>query len=180
MRCSNFVAALCLLAVCVPNCLQAQETADHSPWKKYAFLVGSWVGEGNGQPGQGKGSFSIEPDLNGRVLVRKNHSEYPATAQKPAFTHDDLMIIYADRPGEMSSAIYVDNEDHTIHYSVAFSEDGKTITFISATSATSPTFRLSYTQLDENTLDLKFEIAPPGKADAFSTYVQGKVHRTRP
>jgi hypothetical protein len=176
---SKFLAGLCLLAFCGPNCLHAQERTDHSGWKKYAFLVGNWIGEGNGQPGQGKGSFSIEPDLNGRVLVRKNHSEYPATAQRPALTHDDLMIIYGDHPGELSSAIYVDNEDHTIHYSISFSEDGKTITFISAVLASSPTFRLSYTQLDADMLDLKFEIAPPGKPDVFSTYVEGKVHRVR-
>jgi len=170
--------ALMGIAICISGFLQAQQPAiESSPLKKYAFLIGDWIGEGNGQPGQGTGYFSIKPDLDGRILVRKNHTEYPATKEKPAFAHDDLMIIYADKPGELSNAIYIDNEDHTIHYTTTFSEDGKNIIFTSTPSAVMPTFRLTYTQLDTATLKLKFEIAPPGHPDTFHLYLEGKVHR---
>jgi hypothetical protein len=170
--------ALTGIAICISGLLQAQQPAVENPsLKKFAFLIGDWVGEGNGQPGQGTGYFSMKPDLDGKILVRKNHTEYSATSQKPAFTHDDLMIIYADKPGELSNAIYMDNEDHTIHYTITFSGDGKTIVFTSTPSASIPTFRLSYTQLDTSTLNLKFEMAPPDHPDTFHLYLEGKVHR---
>jgi len=164
---------LCLaVALSVPSSGQ-----NNPPLKKYDFLIGDWVGEGNGQPGQGTGYFSIQPELDGRILVRKNHTEYPATAQKAAFVHDDLMIIYTDKPGDPSRAIYMDNEDHTIHYTITFLEDPKTVVFTSTATPGMPTFRLSYFQLDPSTLNVKFEIAPPGKPNAFNPYLQGKVHR---
>lgn len=176
MKCFSLLPAL--FGLCISGTLQAQQPLpDNSPLKKFAFLIGDWVGEGNGQPGQGTGYFSIKPDLDGKVLVRKNHTEYPATPQKAAFVHDDLMIIYADRPGDVSQAIYMDNEDHTIHYTVSFSADQKTIVFTSPVAAGMPRFRLSYTQIDAASLTLKFEIAPPGQPDGFNTYLEGKVHR---
>ncbi|MDO6432643.1 hypothetical protein Q4E93_18705 [Flavitalea sp. BT771] len=178
MKMSILKPSLTGIVLCLSVALQAQQSAsDNSTLKKFAFLIGDWVGEGNGQPGQGTGYFSIKPDLDGRILVRKNHTDYPATAQKAAFTHDDLMIIYADKPGELSKAIYTDNEDHTIHYAITFSDDQKTISFTSPVTAGVPTFRLSYTQVDASTLTLKFEIAPPGKPDVFNSYLEGKVHR---
>lgn len=173
-------SALIGIGLCISGALQAQQsTVKNAPWEKYAFLIGDWVGEGNGQPGQGTGYFSIRPDLDARILVRKNHTEYPATPKKDAFTHDDLMIIYADRPGELSKAIYMDNEDHTIHYTITFSDDQKTIVFTSTATEGGPAFRLSYTQLDAATLTLKFEIAPPGNPVVFNPYLEGKVHRKK-
>lgn len=59
--------------------------------------MGSWTGTGNGDPGKGAGGFSLKPDLQGSVLVRKSHSEYPATQGRPATVHDDLMIVYAEQ-----------------------------------------------------------------------------------
>lgn len=172
---STIKIMLAVIALCVPVVFaQAQENPS---LKKYSFLIGEWVGEGNGQPGQGTGYFSIQPDLDGRILVRKNHTEYPATAQKAAFVHDDLMIIYADKTGDPSQAIYMDNEDHTIHYTITSSENPRTVTFTSTITPAMPTFRLSYIQLDSSTLNVRFEIAPPGKPDAFNPYLQGKVHR---
>ena len=178
MKISVLKPSLLGIALCLSGALQAQQSASDNPaLKKFAFLIGDWVGEGNGQPGQGTGYFSIRPDLDGRILVRKNHTDYPATPQKAAFTHDDLMIIYADTPGDLSNAIYTDNEDHTIHYTISFSELEKTIIFTSRYTAGRPTFRLSYSQVDTSTLTVKFEIAPPGKPDAFTPYLEGKVHR---
>lgn len=178
MKISVLQPILIGISLCISGYCKAQQPIpDNSSLKRYAFLIGDWVGEGNGQPGQGTGYFSIKPDLEGKVLVRKNHSEYPATQQKAASTHDDLMIIYADKPGDISQAIYMDTEDHTIHYAVSFSTDQKTIIFTSPVTAGMPGFRLSYTQINPSSLILKFEIAPPDKPDAFNTYLEGKVHR---
>jgi hypothetical protein len=60
-----------------------------STWKKWNWLMGEWVGEGNGTPGQGGGEFSFILDLDKNILVRKSHSEYPATKDKPETSHKD-------------------------------------------------------------------------------------------
>ena len=67
----------------------SQPAAD---WSKLQHLTGHWVGEGNGKPGQGTGGFSFQPDLGGNILVRKSHTEFPATSDRPATTHDDFKM----------------------------------------------------------------------------------------
>ena len=65
-------------------------TAKAEDWGPLQFLVRNWTGEGGGEPGQGSGSFSFTPDLQGKILVRKNVAEYPPSKEKPAYKHDDL------------------------------------------------------------------------------------------
>src|SRR6266404_247911 len=93
-------------------------TAKADDWGPLQFLVGQWTGEGGGEPGQGSGSFSFTPDLQGKILVRKNFAEYPPSNGKPAYRHDDLMVIYRDGPSRQLRAIYFDSAEHTIEYSI--------------------------------------------------------------
>ena len=140
-------------------------------------LLGKWSAEGGGQPGQASaGGFSFDFDLQGKVLVRRNYSEYPATGGKPASRHDDLMVIYQE-PDQRTRAVYFDNEGHIIYYSVFLSEDKRTITLLSDSVPTAPRFRFIYTLLKDDSLSLEFDIAPPGKPDSFSKYVEGKARR---
>ena len=105
--------------------LVAQQSKIAPAWEPLGFLIGEWVGEGGGAPGQGRGGFSFLPDQDGRILIRKNHADYPATQDKPAYSHTDLTIVYQE-PGETKlRAIYFDDEGHTIHYTVEPSADGK-------------------------------------------------------
>ena len=143
-------------------------------WDRWQFLIGEWTGEGGGEPGQGAGGFSFKPDLDGRVLIRKNHSDYPAAKDKPAYHHEDLMIVYPDGP--TGHAIYFDNEGHVIHYGIEFSGDGAII-LTSAAQASAPRFRLTYTKLSADKVGIRFEIAPPGKPDAFAPYIQATARR---
>ena len=57
--------------------------AQAEDWGPLNFLIGNWVGEGSGKPGEATGAFSLLPDLQGAVLVRKNFAEYPALANLP-------------------------------------------------------------------------------------------------
>src|SRR5689334_13849574 len=68
-------------------------------WEPFEFLIGTWTGEGGGGPGEGTGGFSFQYELDGKVLVRKNRAEYPKTKDRPAASHEDLMIIYHESPG---------------------------------------------------------------------------------
>ena len=87
-------------------------------WREIGWLTGQWQGEGNGQPGQGGGTFSFAPDLDKKIIVRKSHSEYQSNQNSSVITHDDLMILYAEPGGSSIKAAYFDNEGHVINYSV--------------------------------------------------------------
>jgi hypothetical protein len=153
----------------------AQETTHD--WAPFAYLLGDWVGEGGGQSGQGTGEFSFHPDLQDRILVRKSYAAYPPTKDRPAFRHDDLMVVYRDSDSGPPRALYFDSEGHVIHYSVTASSDQKRIEFVSEALPASPRYRLTYVITGSDTLTLKFEIAPPGKPDSFSTYIEAKAKR---
>jgi hypothetical protein len=146
-------------------------------WSPYRFLLGEWVGAGGGSPGKGSGTFSFALDLQGKVIVRKNHAEYPATGGRPAFAHDDLMVISQGQGGKPAQATYYDSEGHVIRYTVTPSADGKAITFVSDSAPSAPRFRLTHALSEGGTMTIKFEIAPPGQPDGFKTYLEGSATR---
>jgi hypothetical protein len=145
---------------------------------KWSALAGEWAGEGTGNPGSGSGTSSFQFDLQKQVLVRRSHSEYPASGGRPATVHDDLMVIYPET-GDESRAIYFDNEGHVIDYTATWSAAGDTLTFLSKPTTGAPQFRLIYKKVDAQTLTVAFEMAPPGQAGAFKPYVSGQLKRTK-
>jgi hypothetical protein len=152
-------------------------SAADDPWSDYQFLLGDWRGEGDGGPGKGSGGFSFARDLQGKVLVRKNRTDFPATSGRPAFAHEDLMIVYPGEAGGKARAIYFDSEGHVINYAASFSADKRTLSFVSDPTPSAPRFRLSYTRGEGEVLRIKFEIAAPGKPDEFKTYLEGAARR---
>lgn len=165
------LARLLLLLLCPVTC-SAQD------WGALQYLIGNWTAEGAGWPGQGAGSFSFEPGLQGTILVRKNRSEYPATKDRLAYVHEDLMIVYREMEARAEGAlraVYFDSEQHVIHYGVTMF--GDRIVFTSEPESGQPQYRFTYERERPDTLKVKFEIAPPGKA--FATYVEGSAKRAR-
>jgi hypothetical protein len=152
------------------------ETKD-DPWGAFRFLLGEWVGEGDGGPGKGSGAFTLAPELGGKILVRRNHAEYPAAGGRPASRHDDLMVIHPSKAGGGAQAVYWDNEGHVIHYAVSSAAGGKGLVFLSEARPDEPRFRFTYTLGEKDTVAIKFEIAPPGKPEAFKTYIEAKARR---
>ncbi len=148
-------------------------------WDDWQYYLGEWIGDGTGEPGEGSGGFSFYFDLQNQILIRKNFAEYPATEEKPAYRHDDLMVIYREPEGPFR-AMYWDNEGHIIYYIAKFSEDKNTLTFIGDILESAPRFRFIYKKIDSNTLGIKFEIAPPGKLEEFTSYIEAiarkKIH----
>jgi hypothetical protein len=165
-------AVLFLAAAPQPSAQQRTKTPDWTPWR---FLLGEWVGEGGGEPGQGVGGSTFALDLQNTILVRRNLAEYPATANRPAMHHDDLMIIY--QQSGSTRAVYFDNEGHVIQYAASVSPDGTTWTFLSEPQADAPRFRLVYTKETADSVRIDFDIAPPGKPEAFSSYIQSRTRR---
>lgn len=143
---------------------------EKSIWGNWDWLMGSWIGEGSGEPGAGGGTFSFSLDLDEKILIRKSHSEYPAEDNTPAIIHDDLMIVYPDLNGIPASAIYFDNEGHTISYQITYSDNAIILTSTKIPGV--PVFRLTYTLLNSDTVDTKFEISQDG--ENFILYLEGK------
>jgi hypothetical protein len=141
-------------------------------WGPLQMLLGEWTGEGTGSPGQGQGGFTFTPDLQNHVLLRKNFAEYPPANGRPAFRHDDLMLVYHDAQKQIR-ATYWDSEDHVIPYRVT-ADEGKTV-FVSDGPANEPRYRFTYTTVGADALAIRFEIAPPGKE--FATYIEARAHR---
>ena len=143
----------------------------------FDFLLGSWNGEGSGEPGQGTGGFVFEVSLDGNLISRRSHSEYPAVKDRPAVNHQDFMAVYAERA--QVRADYFDNEGRVIHYTVSYAAESATVTFVSAIVEGQPRYRLVYRPLSKDRVEVAFEIAPPDKPTAFTTYMKGVARRVK-
>ena len=169
---------LLVVLICLAtNWLSAQPSPSAPRWDAFKFLIGEWVGEGTGAPGEGTGGFTFSLDLQNSVLVRKNYANYPATKDRPAFRHDDLMIVYQE--GGKTRAIYFDNEQHVINYSVTVASDSDSIVFVSDVAPATPRFRLTNTKAGTDKITITFEFAPPGKPESFTRYIEAVARRKK-
>ena len=151
--------------------LVAAAFAQHveTPFKPIEFLMGEWVGEGDGTPSESTGSFSFVFDLDKKIVVRKNHADLKIGV------HDDLMIAYPDPASKGLRAMYFDNEGHVISYGVEVISDG--VRFVSDAAAPGARFRLTYKRSGGNAISILFEIAPPGKPDMFAPYIEARARK---
>lgn len=147
-------------------------------WGALDRLVGTWVADSGsgGRPGAAlRGGETWQLELDGRLLVRRDFSEYPATAASPAHRHEGLTVI-APAPGGGFTAHTYDNEGHVIDYDVAASDTA--IVFTSRPAPSTPRFRLVYRPTDTG-YSVSFEIASPDQPVRFRPYVTGGLHRGR-
>ena len=168
----NWRVKLVVLTLAPFLSLQAQQPQPTNEWKDFDFLIGEWTWVGGGRPGQGKGVSTFRPEMNGTVLVRKTHLDYPATKERAAFGHDDLIYVYHDPPDKSLRAIFFDGEGHVIRYAVTVAPDGKSIEFLSDAAPGGTRCRMTYARTGADSVTEKFEIAPPGKPNDFAIYVE--------
>lgn len=161
-----------LLLLCAAHMAHAQ--APDSLWHPFEYLVGEWIGEGDGSGGQNSGTATFAFDLEKHVLVRKNHALQPAMNGRPAGVHDDLMMIFHEQ-GRGMRALYVDNESHVIRYDIRVSAAGDTLEFLSERQPGAPRFRLLYARTGERTADVSLDMAAPNAPDVFRHYVTGRT-----
>jgi hypothetical protein len=164
-----------LLTMILITIMTAGFGQQNSNWAKWSWLMGEWKGEGSGEPGKGSGIFSFKTDLDNKILVRRAHSEYPGPSGKPATIHDDLLIVYLDFSGNPAKAIYFDNEGHTINYTIDYTN--KAIILLSDKISKMPVFRLTYTLLDNNSINTKFEMSQDG--EKFMKYIEGVSRKVK-
>jgi hypothetical protein len=139
------------------------------PLEPLTFLLGTWGASGGGKPGEATGSATFETNLQGRIIIRTSYAAYPASDSTPASRHDDLMVIYTAEATGMR-ADYYDNEGHVIHYLVRVVAPGEAI-FVSEVVPGAPRYRLTYKLRTDGVLAGTFEVAPPGRPDAFAQYL---------
>ncbi|MCU1233890.1 MAG: hypothetical protein JWP63_1857 [Candidatus Solibacter sp.] len=144
------------------------------------FLIGEWTGTGGGaDTGQGAGAYTFLPELDGKVLVRRSSSDYPTANGRPAIHHVDVMTVYLEADGKAPEAIYFDNEGHVIHYAIEIDAAGKVARFVSPVQAGQPRYRLTYREMAADVDTGQFEVAPPGKPEAFTKYLEWSARRKK-
>lgn len=139
----------------------------------FRFLLGQW--EGVGDQAAATGGFTFAAGVQDRVIVRTNYSNRPTNAAQPASRHDDLMIVYVD--GGVVKADYFDSEGHVIRYVAEARSDG--VMLVSESKPSEARYRLSYVQSSPTTVKGTFEVAPPGRPDAFAPYLSWTARRVK-
>jgi len=144
-------------------------------WAPVRFLVGTWTGTGGGEgPGQGVGTTSFQWDLEQKILVRRDHTEFSKTAERPAASHDALMILYPQ--GGALHGSYFDAAGHVIPYTLVAGTAAGTAQFLSD-AGPGPRFRLTYQQDKSGDVAITFEMGPPNATDGFRPVTTGTVHK---
>ena len=162
------------LSLCVAD---AQPKTVAPNWAAWQFMQGKWVGEGSSELGAGSGYFTFEPDLQNKAWIRRNTAEYPATKDRPKYTHEDVMVVYFDQDVQQTRAFYYDTEGHVIHYTATWSIDGRTVTLLGDAAPNSPRYRLTYVEGAPGHMSVTLEMAQPGKPEEFRQIVEGKVRK---
>jgi hypothetical protein len=172
-------ATLVFGALLVASTASAQTPSLKGGLQGLDFLVGHWSTPMRGKVADTGGSSAGEsvftPEVNGTVLLRKDHVSLYDAAGKPTGGFDIMMMIYAEAGG--IHADYSDG-DHVIHYTSASVDPGHAVTFVSAASPTTPTFKLSYVLSKPKVIDIDFSMAPPGGTD-FHPIATGSATKDR-
>ena len=173
----SFKTTFAATLLVVVSSVHAQQPSN--PWKDFEFLLGEWSWSGGGHPGQvTTGTCTFKPDLDGTVLRRTVHLEYPASKDRAAFSHDDLLYVYRDPADSALRAIFFDNENHIIRYAVTVAPTGDSIQFLSEAAPGGTRARMTYKRVGPDSVTEAFELAPPGKPDEFTKYVEFVAKRT--
>lgn len=173
---SKLISLYCFTLGCLAS---GNVTHADTPLSPLQFLVGDWSGGGDTDAGRSRGVSSIKADLNGHVLVRRDHTDLPAPKGRSSASMDVLMLIYPSPQDGRLHATYTDSGGHVIQYVAARVEPDRLVEFDSeASSPGMPTFRLTYTATASKDLQVKFEMAAPGTPPAFHPVAVGTLKRS--
>lgn len=173
--------SVCWMLLTAPAWAQSAVPKDPDRFQALHFLLGSWEGEGQGQPGKSQMSREYALVLDGRFIEVRNRSLYPPQEGNSGEDHRDIGFISFDS----ARAKYVLRQFHVegfvnqyVHEST--SEDGKTLTFVTEAIENIPAgwrAKETYILLDPDELVERFELAEPGKD--FELYSEARLRRVR-
>jgi hypothetical protein len=165
---------LSFLAMALTSMILCAQAPVADPFSPLRFLIGDWTSvDGGGQPGKASdGELSLRVELDGKAMVRRSFTEFPAQQGRPALRHDDFTVVFVE--DGKTKALYLDNEGHVIHYNLASLLGSDGVEFLSE-GTQGPRMRLTYRKTGVNSIDLAFDLALPGKE--FENHVKASMRR---
>jgi hypothetical protein len=117
----------------VPTVASAQAAKKDSIWQPFKFFVGSWRGQGGGEPGAGNYERSYQFILNNNFIEIKNKSSYPPSDKYPnGEVHEDIGYLSYDKLRSSFVLRQFHIESFVNQYRLdSISADGTRIVFIS-------------------------------------------------
>jgi len=171
--------AVCFMLLTVPTWAQSTAPTEPDRFQALRFFVGTWEGEGQGQPGRSQVSREYALVLDGRFIEVRNRSFYPPQEGNPGEDHRDIGFISFDsaRGKHVMRQFHVEGfVNQYVHDST--SEDGKTLTFVTEAIENIPAgfrARETYVLVGPDEFVERFELAEPGKE--FELYSENRLHR---
>lgn len=176
-----------VLAVPVLASVAAAPLAQEAPapadvWAPFRFFVGSWLGQGEGSPGSGKGAQTFEFILRGTFLQVRNKAVFDPRDKNPrGEVHEDMGVFSYDKARKTFVLRQFHVEGFVNQYVLeSASPDGRTFVFVSEAIENIPAgfrARLTYRILDPDTFEQTFDLAPAGQE--FACYSQGVMKRQK-
>lgn len=178
----NFMKKLFYLFLIIPSLVYSQNSKRDSIWLPLKPFIGTWRGDGGGEPGNGKYERTYQFIFNNNFIEIHNKSTYPpSTAYPKGETHEDLGFISFDKNRKTFMLRQFHIEGFVNVYALdSISPDRKTIIFRTEQIENIPNgwqAKESYRILKENEIEETFELAEPGKK--FEVYSKVKLVRQK-
>jgi hypothetical protein len=178
MKTASSIVAL--LFVCLPSTFLHGATEQESPasvFHQLAFLIGSWEGQSEGQPGSGTVRRQYDRVLNGKFIRVENKSTYAPQPKNPkGEIHEDVGYFSHDDARKR----LVLRQFHVEGFVNQYLQDAGTLTFVSeAIENIPPGYRAreTYVALGPDAFEETFELAEPGKD--WAVYSRTRFQRSR-
>lgn len=170
----------CVVAMLFYGIETAQSGAVADVWAPVRFLVGTWDGDVDGQPGKGQSVRECHFVLNDKYLEVRNKSTYPAQPKNPkGEVHVDWGMMSYDGARKQLVLRQFHVEGFVNQYSAEPARDS-VLRFTSESIENIPTgfrARETYTITGPDTFTERFEIAEPGKG--FTVYEETHFRRRK-
>jgi len=182
----GFLIRFALLPVVLLASISAAQepptAARPDPFAPIRFMVGTWRGETNGQPGKGASERSYAFELGDAFLVARNTAVYPPQPKnEKGETHRDTGFISYDKLRKTLVFRQFHSEGFVNQYVLdANASRGDTVVFVTETiENVMPGWRAreTYQKTGPNTMVETFELAEPRKE--FEVYSVCKLTRVK-
>jgi hypothetical protein len=146
----------------------AQTQPKNDPFAPFQFYVGTWVGTGQGQPGNSTVERTYEFILDNKFLRVSHKSIYAPQEKNPkGEVHEDVAYLSFDRSAKRFVMRQFHKEGFVVHYTVdAQSILSETLSFASQSIENIPAgwrARETYKKTGPDEFTETFELAAPGK-----------------
>jgi hypothetical protein len=168
---------LLIIFLLLPYFSFAQLTKKDSLWLPLKPFIGTWAGEGGGEPGKGHYERTYQFILNKNFIEIRNKSTYPPSANNPkGEVHEDIGYFSYDKARKKFKLRQFHIEAFVNTFVLdSISADKKTIVFISEDIENIPKgyrAKETYRLISETEIEETFEIAEPEKDFAVYTKVK--------